>query len=86
MSATMVMTQVREEPRVTGSVTRSELLLPTLSDRDVGLSFASGAESALEEAYRRWSGLVFTVALRTLGNTETQKAALVGAVISKMNE
>ncbi len=68
MSATMVMTQVREEPRVTGSVTRSELLLPTLSDRDVGLSFASGAESALEEAYRRWSGLVFTVALRTLGN------------------
>jgi RNA polymerase sigma-70 factor (ECF subfamily) len=37
------------------------------SDGDVGLAFASGSEAALEEAYRRWSSLVFTTALRTLG-------------------
>ena len=40
----------------------------SLSDHDVAHAFAQGVESALEEAYRRWSGLVFTVALRTLGN------------------
>lgn len=68
MSATMVMTTVREEPRVTGSVTGPAGTSAGLSDPDVARAFADGAEEALEEAYRRWSGLVFTVAMRTLGN------------------
>ena len=63
----MVVAAVREEPRVTGSVTGSTGTSSS-SDPDIAVAFASGAETALEEAYRRWSGLVFTVALRTLGN------------------
>jgi RNA polymerase sigma-70 factor (ECF subfamily) len=67
MSATMLVADVREEPRVTGSGTGPS---PgsTTSDPELARAFADGAEAALEEAYRRWSGLVFTVALRTLGN------------------
>jgi RNA polymerase sigma-70 factor (ECF subfamily) len=67
MDGTMVTTTVREEPRVTGPVTWPSQA-PTVSDPDVARAFAAGAESALEEAYRRWSSLVFTVAVRTLGN------------------
>ena len=37
-------------------------------DQTVGQGFADGAEWAIEEAYRRWSGLVFTVAMRAVGN------------------
>jgi RNA polymerase sigma factor (sigma-70 family) len=68
MSATMLMTSVREEPRVTGSVTGPAGTPAGPSDPEVARAFADGAEHALEEAYRRWSGLVFTIALRTLGN------------------
>ncbi len=68
MSATMVTTTVREEPRVTGSITGAARQAPPLTDADVGAAFAQGAETALEEAYRRWSSLVFTVAMRTLGS------------------
>lgn len=67
MSTAMLVTDVREEPRVTGSVTGSTGASAS-SDPDIAQQFATGAEDALEEAYRRWSGLVFTVALRTLGN------------------
>jgi RNA polymerase sigma factor (sigma-70 family) len=67
MSDTMVATAVREEPRVTGPATRQPSDA-ALTDDDVARAFAAGSEPALEEAYRRWSSLVFTVAMRTLGN------------------
>jgi RNA polymerase sigma factor (sigma-70 family) len=35
-------------------------------DLDVARRFAAGQDAALEEAYRRWSSLVFTLALRSL--------------------
>jgi len=45
----------------------------TVVDPDVaalGRSFAAGDPEALPEAYRRWSALVHTLALRSTGNTE----------------
>lgn len=38
------------------------------SEHDVGVAFARGLEPALEEAYRRWGSLVFTLACRASGN------------------
>jgi RNA polymerase sigma-70 factor (ECF subfamily) len=35
----------------------------------LGLAFGAGHEWALEQAYQRWSPLVFTVALRAGANT-----------------
>ena len=40
------------------------------TDEAVGARFASGDERALEEAYRRWSRLVYTVAMRATGSAE----------------
>lgn len=40
----------------------------TWADADVARRFGAGDEAALAEAYRRWSPLVHTLALRSLGN------------------
>lgn len=41
-----------------------------LADDAVALRFASGDEAALEEAYRRWSRVVYSVAWRSTGSAD----------------
>ncbi|MFD6288317.1 sigma-70 family RNA polymerase sigma factor [Streptomyces sp. NPDC060205] len=47
--------------------------MSSLSDEHLGHGFADGDESCLNEAYRRWGALVFTVASRKLGDAEEAK-------------
>jgi RNA polymerase sigma factor (sigma-70 family) len=63
-----VLEKRRGEPRVTGSVTGRTTPPGTRDDREIAAGFRAGDEDCLAEAYRRWSGLVFTVALRSLGD------------------
>jgi RNA polymerase sigma factor (sigma-70 family) len=46
------------------------VLVDEWTDDAVAARFASGDERALEEAYRRWSRLVFTVAQRATGSAD----------------
>ena len=39
-----------------------------LSPADISKRFAEGRDDSLADAYRHWSGLIFTLALRALGN------------------
>ncbi|WP_234312283.1 sigma-70 family RNA polymerase sigma factor [Streptomyces griseus] len=47
--------------------------MTTVSDDGLGESFAAGDEASLNETYRRWGPLVYTVAARKLGDTEEAK-------------
>ncbi|MFC7846595.1 RNA polymerase sigma factor [Streptomyces sp. NPDC001046] len=47
--------------------------MKSVSEEDLGRGFADGDESCLNEAYRRWGALVFTVASRKLGDPEEAK-------------
>ncbi|HAN72393.1 MAG TPA: RNA polymerase subunit sigma-24 [Actinobacteria bacterium] len=49
---------------------RWEALVSADADSDVAARFAAGDEDALADAYRRWSALVHTVALRAVGSPE----------------
>lgn len=62
-------------PRVDGRAALSDVLATTVAvegeheaERRVARAFAGGEESALEEAWERWSGQVHGIAVRALGN------------------
>ncbi len=67
MAALHVAPDIRPRRTVSGEVTR---LHPSSSwdDDAVGRAFAAGDDLALAEAFRRWSALVHTLALRSLGD------------------
>ncbi len=67
MAALQAVPDVRPRRTVSGEVT---LLHPSSSwdDDAVGRAFAAGDELALAEAFRRWSALMHTLALRSLGD------------------
>lgn len=48
-------------------------VMSTGSDGELGQGFADGDEACLNEAYRRWGALIFTVAARRLGDSEEAK-------------
>lgn len=53
-----------------GAVPDGRFWVEELVDEAVAVRFAAGDEAALEEAYRRWSRVVYSVAVRTTGNAE----------------
>ena len=59
-----------EDVATVGSEGVRSVLVDEWTDEAVGARFASGDERALEEAYRRWSRLVYTVAMRATGSAE----------------
>ncbi len=67
------MSSSRPDPTGSGRSLSVAPRASTVVDPDVaalGRSFAAGDPEALPEAYRRWSALVHTLALRSTGNTE----------------
>lgn len=50
------------------TIDNSAVSPPGSADEGVGERFRDGDERALEEIYRRWSPVVFTLALRSLGD------------------
>jgi RNA polymerase sigma-70 factor (ECF subfamily) len=59
-----VTTSLRSPVLVTGP---NVVDVAVLNDQDVAAGFAAGDEACLREAYARWSPLVYSVALRSLG-------------------
>lgn len=48
----------------------TEEMVHELTDFDVGVAFGRGSQWAIEEAYRRWSVVVYNLALRACGNRQ----------------
>ncbi|NCT92423.1 sigma-70 family RNA polymerase sigma factor [Cellulomonas sp. APG4] len=70
MSATaLAPAPTTRRPRLTSPRHPTTSAPPAWSDDEVARAFAVGDEAALAEAFRRWSPLVHTLALRTLRST-----------------
>lgn len=57
-------------PRVLASMVSD---VSTMTDDDIAKGFALGDEACLAQAYRRWGALVYTIAARSLGDSEEAK-------------
>ena len=62
----LLIKQRRDGSNVTATSTGRAL--PDWPDEDVAQAFRQGEQGGLEEVYRRWSSLVFSVALRSLAD------------------
>ena len=60
-------TLLRVHEKRPGAITTPVGTAPATDD-DVVQAFVGGEDHGLEQAYRRWSSLVYTIALRTLGD------------------
>lgn len=70
MTPTGVLRMATGDVAAVGPEVVTSVLVDEWTDEAVGARFASGDERALEEAYRRWSRLVFSVAQRATGSAE----------------